>query len=60
MSKKKSQCMWKVPEMQSREVPDGVGVQRPQKGLHNCRSQEECLLISRGCYPWMFDEKIAK
>lgn len=60
MSKKKSQCMWKVPEMQSREVPDGVGVQRPQKGFHNCRSQEEWLLISRGCYPRMFDEKIAK
>lgn len=31
MSKKKSQCMWKVPEMQSREVPDGVGVQNPRR-----------------------------
>lgn len=30
---------------------------KPQKGIHSCRSQAEWLLISRGCYPRMFDEK---
>lgn len=60
MSKKESQCTWKAPEIQSRDVPDRVGVQRPNEELHDCRSQGECLLISRGCSPRMFDEKIAK
>lgn len=27
---------------------------------HNCRSQAEWLLISIGCYPRIFDEKIAQ
>lgn len=53
---KEETCMWKVPEMQSWEVPDGVGKFKTPEG-NSVAEATEWLLISRGCYSRMFDEK---